>query len=298
VSRLAGIPVRWALGGVGISLEEIDLALAPEGLPPGEEEVESAPERVDVGSVVDPPTPGLFRGDVVRCAVDALLVVVLAFRLPELAHLDRQAEVDQLDPVAVVEEEVRGLHIPMDQTDLLGRSQAPGGLDRDVDGDGDGERAAPAHPILGRPALHVLHGEERWLTPLTGVDRVDLCDVGVAHRGDGPGLTEEEAVVGLVPLVAGVDALDRDPAVELWIMGPVDDAHSPLPDLLLEAERSQGRPTRGAHRTGLVVPLTGGSQEDLPVGVLGQVVGHRWAFPAGFGWRPLPRGASRQREVT
>jgi hypothetical protein len=81
-------------------------------------------------------------------------------------------------------------------------------------------------PHAERLALHELHGEEHLL--LDAADLVDLDDVGVRELGHGPGLALHAGLVARAVVAAGAQQLEGDAAVELLVVGGVDDAHAAL----------------------------------------------------------------------
>jgi hypothetical protein len=119
-----------------------------------------------------------------------------------------------------------------------------------------GDDLAPAPRGGGLPgaqglALDVLHGEVDLAVVLA--DLVDLDDVGVGQAGEGLGLAAAAgADVGVV--AAGEDEFDCDLAVELLVVGGVDDAHAAGADAAEDGEAADaGRLGGGAEQAGLDV---------------------------------------------
>ena len=165
-----------------------------------------------------------------------------------------------------------------------------------------GERRAGrgGHDPLGQdlvqgPAVHVLHGEERRALVLAGGEVAD--DVRVLEL-------LEDVVLALEPghglVVAGQaerDDLEGDPPFRLarfLEQGPVDGAHGPGPEFLLQGERADG--LAGVHGRSSAVPEGSGPRESNGRGILpqaGRRPPSRMTTPAVL--RPEPSSCSARR---
>ena len=104
----------------------------------------------------------------------------------------------------------------------------------------------PVHGLPGQSLLEgspgdVLHDDVGGTISLAIV--VDGKDVGMAQCGDGLGLAAEALQELRFVRLAGVQDLDRHPALELWLVGTVYHGHSAAPDLVSDpvaADRAAG----------------------------------------------------------
>ena len=159
------------------------------------------------------------------------------------------AEVGDADAVVVADQQVVGLDVAVDEAGGVGRHEAAAGLHEHA------QDLLPAARGLVEPAPHGAAGDEfHGDEDLTGVhaDVVDGDDVGVGEAGEGLGLAQEEglAVAGAVAVDLAVHELDGDLAIELGVVGGVDDAHAAGAELVDDevAADPRGRGLAGAVR--------------------------------------------------
>ena len=201
-----------------------DLVLAVEGDVAGEHLEQHDAERVDVGLAVDVVAERLLGGDVVGGAEHA--AVGGQALLVEGAS---DAEVGDLGRAFLVDEDVLGLDVAVDDVAIVRRLERAGDLDRVGDRLVDGQPAHAADAVLERLALDVLEDDVGAAVLLTGVDDAD--DVRVRELRDGAGLaTEALELVGVRGDLA-VHELDRDAALQHGVEGPIDRRHPAGPDL-------------------------------------------------------------------
>ena len=95
-----------------------------------------------------------------------------------------EAEVGELEPLLLIEHDVRRLHVAMDDALAVGVGEAGGDLPGPIDGLQDRNPAALArHPVQALPeraARQVFQDEERRFLGLLEV--IEHPDVGVAQR--------------------------------------------------------------------------------------------------------------------
>ena len=151
---------------------------------------------------------------------------------PVLFELAGDAEVGQFRPPLVVDQDVLGLDVAVDQVAGVGDAEPAGDLDRVGDRLLDVERADPRDPLLQRLALDVLEDDVGVAAVLAGVDHRD--DVGVGELRDRARLLAEALeLVGLLGHLA-VHHLHRDRPVEGLVFGQVDGGHPAAAQLRLQ----------------------------------------------------------------
>ena len=106
---------------LAISSRILRLSIAPEGLSSGQQLVENDTQAEDVGSPVDPVTftPGLLGAHVGRCAGHPPA-------LPKSSSLRRKSEIGEEGLARGVDQDVRGLDVPVDQASAVGVVQGVG----------------------------------------------------------------------------------------------------------------------------------------------------------------------------
>ena len=133
-----------------MSHELVGRGPAVERRPAGEQEVEGAPEAVDVGPHVHVGTVHrLLRGDIVGGAQDNMAFVLLRHRVPFAVREEPgQPQVENLDRTGAVEEQVAGLDVAVDPAGLMGVLQPLGRLPDVVAGAGHVHRAVALDDLV------------------------------------------------------------------------------------------------------------------------------------------------------
>ena len=198
-----------------------------------------------------------------------------------------EAEVEDLDAAvvdaALDEHGVVGFEVAVDDAGAVGCCEAAAGLG--VDAEGVAPRWFAFGPAFEADAADVLHHDVGLAVVLADLDDGD--DVGVDDPGHGLGLAEE---AGLGVAGGGGEELDRHAAVELGVVGGVDDAHAALAEAVEEGVAADplGGGLAGEQAGGeqvlhaaLVVAVEAGEGEGA-AGV-GEHVGVASGVVAGFG---------------
>ena len=140
----------------------------------------------------------------------------------------REAEVEHADAPVLAHVEVARLHVAVDEPRAVRRGEPLAG--RDHDAQDLGRRGLlDEEPRPERRALDELGREEH--VAVEGPDVVHRDDVRVLQARQGLGFTQEAGAAPLRVLAAaraGVEELQRDGALELRVVGLVDDAHAAL----------------------------------------------------------------------
>ena len=201
--------------------QQAQRALVVEGHAPGEQFEQHDAQREDVRALVDRLAGAHLGREVARRADE---FAGGGQFLGEIGGRERDAEIGDLDPAALVEHQVGGLDVAMDHAAVVRGGEAGGGLvDRP-------RRLLRRHLVLAlepgreRLALDELHGEIGLPLPLADV--VDLDDVRVVERGHGAGLAQEALLDALVVRERRGQHLDRDVAAERRLVALVDHAHA------------------------------------------------------------------------
>ena len=195
----------------------------------GEHLVQHAAQRVDIASGGDLPLAHrLFRAHVVGRAEGH---ASLGHPGAGGAHRQRNAEVGH-EGRAVVQQDVLGLDVPVDDAMAVGVVERRRRLGRDPQGVGHRELLLATDPVADRLPLYERHD---IVEETVGVPRVDQAeDVGVLQVGRRLDLGQE-------PLRADDGAkfraqhLHRYSAVMLEVLGEIDRGHAPLAQLPLDA---------------------------------------------------------------
>ena len=233
--------------------ERVDEGAAGEGPPPRQELVEDGPEGELVGPVVDVASLGLLRGHVRgrpdgdsrdrrrgagnRCVVR---------RGDGRGREEREAEVEDLRVPLARDEDVRGLHVAVDEPRLVRGREAGGDLRREVERARDGERAR-REEVGERPPRDELEDEERRVR--VERDVVDGDDVRVGEGRGRPRLPRELAE--RVRRGAGAEEeLDRDAPPEPRVVRSPDLAPRPVPEELHGLVGAEAHPRVNAARLG------------------------------------------------
>ena len=205
---------------LGLAAERHGARQAPE---------QDAPQRVDVGPAVHVLSPDLLWSHVVHGA-DELASPgqprprVQAFRHPEVREVH---PVPRCPPLRG-EQDVRRLHVPVDQTLGVGGVQGGSALGDDRHCPGRLQLGHPSEQPLEVGSLHVAHGQVEDPVGLPRV--VDRDHVGVIEACSDPGLPDESLPEGLVLGHLGVEDLQGHLAVQAEVLGQVHHCHSPAAD--------------------------------------------------------------------
>jgi hypothetical protein len=157
-----------------------------------------------------------------------------------------EPEVEHLDGAALVDDDVRGLDVAVDDAVAVRLAERLGRLARDLDGARNRE-PRPGQNVAERLPRDQLHHDE-GLAFRGLAEVVDGGDVRVAELGDGACLSQEAGAV-VVLVLPRVRNLDGDAAAEQGVLGHVDHTHASLADLAEDAvvrngladHRSRGR---------------------------------------------------------
>jgi hypothetical protein len=143
-----------------------------------------------------------------------------------------EAEVEDADAAVLADHAVLRLEVAVDQAGLVGGGEAGAGLPEDL------EDLAPGSGLSLEPcpegqAVDELHGDVDLV--VVGADLVDADDVGVGEAGHGLGLADQ-AGAGVLVGAVGVEQLDGDFALELLVVGGVDDPGAAAAELADDGE--------------------------------------------------------------
>ena len=220
----------------------------------GQELVEDAAERPDVGSLVHRLAARLLGAHELRGAEDdaGLRAVADERRRQREVRLGtgrlrieslREAEVEDLDPPVRGDLDVGRLQVPVDDAAIVRRLERLGDLTRDLERLVE-RKSAVRQPVRERLSRHELHHDEpRAFRFLQAVDRGDR---GVVQGGEHPGLALEPRQALRVAGELLGEGLDRDLPAQPVVVGAIDLSHSAGP------ERAQNRidPELRARREG------------------------------------------------
>ena len=135
-----------------------------------------------------------------------------------------EAEVGELRLVVLVDQDVRGLDVAVDDGPGVRRLQGPSHLGHEPERTLQRQLGCPDEAVE-RGTVDVFHHEvvERPLA----ADVVDLEDVRVRQLGRGPGLALEPQDLFGAGVPSGDHDLDRDGAFQPRLAAEIDDAHRP-----------------------------------------------------------------------
>ncbi len=221
-----------------MAVEHGDLAIAGERGLPGQALDQHAAQRVDVGPAVHRLAPDLLG----RHVIDGPHELAGLGQRGPVRHSPDQPEVGQvhvLGPrcLALGQQDVRRLHVAVDQPAVVGRVQRARHLcdDRRRPDRVDGPELADERAEVG--PLDVAHGDEQLAVGLAGL--VDGDDVRVFERCRGLRLADEPLTeAGILGELGGQD-LEGDPPFQPVVQGQIDDAHPPAPEHRLDAISSK-----------------------------------------------------------
>ena len=143
----------------------------------------------------------------------------------------RDAEVGDLDPVVVVEQEVARLDVAVDDPVRVRGVECGRGLAQPLERSADGLRSAALEPVGERAAGEVLHDDVGPPLVIADVEDGDRAG-GVREPRDGERLAGEAPANRLVVRVAVGEHLDRDDPRQVGILGAIHLAHAAAGDAL------------------------------------------------------------------
>ena len=215
--RDRGADVRDRLRRGGLALER---ALA------GQELERDHREGVDVACRGGPLAARLLRRQVPGGADDGT-------RLGEGGEVGgaRDAEVGDLDAVVVVQEQVRRLHVPVDDPVGVRGVERRRRLAEPLEGAAHRLYALSLEPVCERAAGEILHHDVGAAAVLADVEDRDRAR-RVREACNGERLAGEAAADRVVVGEAAREQLDRDDARQIGVLGPVDLTHAAPRDQL------------------------------------------------------------------
>ncbi len=202
-----------------------DQRLADERRPSGEQLVEHTARGVEVAASVGLLAASLLGRDVLRRADDGGR---LGERHAGVGKRPGDAEVHDLDLAGPCDHHVARLDVAVDDAGAVAVLERVEHAGDDLDRALRGEPGLLAQQFAQRPALDVLHHDERDPVAvddvLAGV--VDGDDVAVVERRRGLGLAPEPGLEGGVDRVVDAQHLDRDDAAQPPVASPADLRHA------------------------------------------------------------------------
>jgi hypothetical protein len=226
--------------------------------------VHHAPEREDVGPVVDDATADLLRRHVADGAHHHAGLGLAQHRPPvgclavdQRARLDlpRQAEVEDLHAPVGSDEDVLGLQVAMDDALVVSSGEAIGDRSADLQCL-SGWQGAAGEPLAQRLAFEQLHHRIRdgGARPRSGdvhAEIVNCQDVGMRERGDRLGLALEPGACRLVGRQVRGKHLDGDVSIELLVTRLENLAHPAGAKRRDDAVRAEASAGFKRHRAGV-----------------------------------------------
>ena len=209
---------------VHVLVGDVDGGLAGEGLGAGEHLEEHQPGGVHVAARVGDAALDLLGREVGHGAQEHALGAGDGLA----RHGPGQAEVGDLDRAVVVDDDVLGLDVTVDQAVVVRLAEREQHRLEDVEGGPRRERPLGLHDLAQGLARHVLHGQEDVAVVLALVEDGD--DVGVRERGGRAGLAAEAGDEALVVHQVLAHDLQGDVAVEPLVDGQVDGRHPAVGD--------------------------------------------------------------------
>ena len=214
--------------------ERAALVVTVKRAPPREHFVDNRAEREQVRTGVGGLAPGLLGGHVPDGPQQYSLLrgrprpdlLPLLFSLGRLAPLG-QAEVEDLEPAILGEEQVLRLEVTVDEPARVGGGETAAHLHRQLHCLA-GRKRAVLQPLAQRLALEQF--EDDLSGPVLGTVVVDGEDVGMIQGGNRPGLLLEAVEAVEAWIAVGGDDLDRDVAAEAGVSGTVNLAHPSRPE--------------------------------------------------------------------
>ena len=133
-----------------------------------------------------------------------------------------------------------GLNVAVHDAGRVRGGQAGAGLHEHAEDVPPGARAG-GEPLADGLAADQLHGDVHGVPD--GADLVDVDDVGMRDAGEGLGLAQQSGLAEAGPLAAqaGQHELDGELALELLVVGGIDDAHAALAEFAQHDEATDAR---------------------------------------------------------
>ena len=141
----------------------------------------------------------------------------------------RQSQVGDLEHAFAVDQQVGGLDVAVDQSHLVGKSQAVGSLRDVVRGQPILEGAVAIQQRLQAGAVHIFH--DQVMEPAVGVKIVAANDVGMVQRGGDPRFAIEPHQVRTIAGSLQMQDFDRHPAPQQRVFRQVNGTHATGSDL-------------------------------------------------------------------
>ena len=157
-------------------------------------------------------------------------VTVHGFGQAKIDDLHRDAAV-----ILVMEHDVGGLDVAVDQFLFVSRHQGAGHLESDVEGHAQGQRSVTAEAGIDGFAIDELHGVEIGVVLVAEVEHGG--DVGMAQPGGGAGFPEETLAYHLAVEEGGVDHFQHHVEAQVGVEGLVSDPHRSAAEFMKRAVR-------------------------------------------------------------
>jgi hypothetical protein len=208
-----------------------------EGWATGEEEVEGGADGVDVGADIEWAPEDVFRRCEFRCAFERRRPVQVS--AVSGGDGNRQAKVPDLDGTLLIDEAIRRLNVPVEDTGRQGSVKALNNLKDGVNGLGGRQRSLSLNTVLERTAREQFHRDYRDAAYFIGLEHVDA--VRVTYSGGSLAFGQEpRAILGSAKAL--VQHLEGYPATLLDLRGFVDFTHASATDGTVNAIRSESVP--------------------------------------------------------
>jgi hypothetical protein len=205
---------------VDVLVGDVDRRVTGDGLGAGQHLEQHQPGGVDVAAGISDAPLHLFGGEV----GDGAEQDTGRARDGLAGHGPGQTEVGDLDRAVVVDDDVLGLDVTVDQAVGVGLAEGEQHRFEDVERGARGEGPLLAHHLTQGQARNVLHDEEHDVTVATLVVHGD--DVGVRQGCRRARLAVEAGDEALVVDEVLTHDLQRHLATEALVEGQVDGGHS------------------------------------------------------------------------
>src|SRR5882762_4463399 len=177
-----------------------------------------------------------------------------------------QTEIENLSVPALGDENVCGFDVTMDDPFAVGRVQSIGNFNRQTE-QNVGLEGLSGDPMLERQPVQKLHHDE-WLTILLP-DFIDGADIRMVEgRGRLRLPLKASQCLGILDDIIG-EKFQGDKSAQSYILGPIDDTHSPSAKLLNDAVMRNGL---ADHWRESYVCETGKSMKAVELGGVGGIL--------------------------